>query len=149
MEKEKCFCPHCHAEITDFMHDAIVRYNRRKQLEAAKKKGITKEQRKAMNRASADRLRKWLHEHPEEVRKKAAAASHSRTADSFARQGQTIRETLHRKSLKFAELLYEARIAGKEITPELETSLMEKARKIIREENRAERIARRKAAAKK
>ena len=148
MEKEKILCPCCKEEITGFVHDQIVLYNRRKQIYAAKKK-ITKEQRAEMNKASLERLRKWRFEHPVESRKKALAASRARTADSFARQAQTVRETAQKKSVKFAELLYEARESGKTITPELESELMERARKIVREENRAERIARRKAAAKK
>lgn len=148
MEKEKILCPHCNAEITRFVREQIALHNRRKQLSSAKKK-ITKEQREKMNKASQDRLRKWRMEHPEEARKKAAAASHARTAESFARQAQTVRETVHKKSVKFAELLYEAKVSGKEITPELESELMERARNIIREENRAERIARKKASAKK
>ena len=148
MEKEKIFCPCCKDEITGFVHDQIVLYNRRKQVSAAKKK-ITKEQRAKMNKASLERLRKWRLEHPVESRKKALAASRSRTADSFARQAQTVRETAQKKSVKFAELLYEAKTAGLEITSKLESELMERARKIVQEENRAERIARKKAAAKK
>ena len=98
-----------------------------------------------MNRASQARLRKWRQEHPGESRAKALVASRSRTADSFARQAKTVRETVQKKSVKFAELLFEAKASGRTITPELEAELMERARKIIREENRAERIARKKA----
>lgn len=148
MEKETILCPCCNAEITVFVREQIALHNRRKQLALSKKK-ITRAQREAMNKAGRERLRKWRMEHPEEVRKRAAAASRARTADSFVRQAQTIRETTHKKTVKFAELLYEARAAGREITPKLEAELMERARKIVREENRAERIARKKAAAKK
>lgn len=148
MEKEKCFCPFCNADITDFMHDRIVLYNRRRQIATAKGR-ITKEKREEMTRASQARLHKWQLEHPEETRRKAAAASRTRTADSFARQARTIRETLHRKSVKFAKLLYEARSKGVVITPDLEVELLERARQIVKDENRVQRIARKKAAAKK
>ena len=144
MEKDKCFCPCCHAEITGFVHDQIVLYNRRKQVAAAKG-GITRERRDEMNRASLERLRKWRLEHPGESREKALAASRARTAESFARQARTVRETAQKKSVKFAELLYEAKAAGREITPELEAELMGRAREIVKAENRAERIARKKA----
>lgn len=148
MEKGKCFCPFCNADITGFMHKQVIVYNRRRYALAARRK-ITKKSREEITRASQARLRKWQIEHPEETRRKAAAASRTRTADSFARQARTIRETLQRKSVKFAELLYEARSKGQEITPDIEVELMERARQIVKEENRVQRIARKKAAAKK
>ena len=90
-------------------------------------------------------LSKWRKENPEKARQMGIAALRCRTAESFARQANTLRETAKKKSVKFAELLSMAKEAGREITPELEAELMELARKIITEENRAARAARKKA----
>lgn len=142
--EEKCICPCCGADVTEFMHEQVIRHLRRKQVVEAKKK-ITREQRAEMTRASQERLRKWRLEHPEEAREKALAASRARTSDSFERQAQTVRDTARKKTLKFAELLYAAKESGALITPELESELMEKARELVKADNKAERTARKKA----
>ncbi len=144
MKYEKCNCPYCNSDITDFVHEQVVLYNRRKQVALAKQK-ITPERREEMTRASQERLRRWRLEHPEEVKAKAMAASRARTAESFARQAQTVRDTAQKKSVKFAELLFAARESGIEMTSELERELMKKASEIVKAENRAARIALKKA----
>ena len=148
MEKEKYLCPCCQADISDYVHKQIVRHNHQKSMTSTNRK-ITKRKREELNKAGAERLVKWMKDHPEESNRQRLAAQRCRTADSFARQAKTVRETAKKKTLKFAELVFEARNAGRGITPEVEIELMEKARQIVREENRAERKARRKAAAKK
>lgn len=142
MKTEKYICPCCGGDISGFVHESVVKYIRRRNTEkalAAQRR--TPEMREAMNRSSAARLKKWREENPELASALAAKAKDCRTAETFARQSETIKETIRRKTLKFAELVFEAKTAGREITPELETELMIRARDIVKAELRAERRA--------
>lgn len=144
MEKEVYTCPCCGGDISEFVRQSIMLHVRRQQAAVARS-GISSEKRAAMIKDSQARLKKWREENPEKVREKAAAASHARTPESFARQAQTVRETAQRKTMKFAELLFAAKESGREITPDVERELMEKARQIIKDENRRNRVNRKKA----
>lgn len=146
MKRETYICPCCGAEISDFVHESVIKYIRRRNTEkalAAQRR--IPEVREAMNRSSAERLQKWREENPERASALAARAKDCRTAETFARQSATIRDTNRRKSLKFAELVFEAKSAGREITPELESELLLRARELVRAELKAERRAAKKA----
>ena len=142
MEENKCFCPHCQQDITALVRELIA-----KQIEQKKTYQHVSPERRAQALAEGgERLKMWRQEKPEEVKKQALKASKARTAESFARQKETVKETLIKKQIKFAELLFEAKEQGKEITHELETALLQKATQIIKEENiQAKKLAREKA----
>lgn len=135
MNSEKCQCPFCQADISEFVREMIKQYNQQ-QSAAKARAAITPEIREKMTRQSCERLQQWKKDNPERARASALNASHARTAESFARQRETVKETARKKSIKFAELLFEARTAGREITPEVETELMAQAAKIVKEENK-------------
>jgi len=147
MKTEKYICPCCGGDISGFVRESVIRYIRRRNTEkalAAQRR--TPEMREAMNRSSAERLKKWREENPELASRLAEKAKNCRTAETFARQSETIKDTIRRKSLKFAELVFEAKTAGREITPELESELLDRARELVRAELKAERRAAKKKA---
>lgn len=142
MKTEKYICPCCGEDITEYVGESVVKYIRRRNTEkalAAQRR--TPEMRAAMDRRSAARLKKWREENPELASQLAAKAGNCRTAETFARQSETIKATIRRKSLKFAELVYEAKMSGREITPEVESELLVRAREIVKAELAAERRA--------
>lgn len=144
MEENKCTCPHCQQDITEFVQQLIDL--RIKQIKAANaRKGISPEQRAKIRKESLERILKWGRENPEKVKANALKASKARTAESFARQRKAVKETLIKKNMKFAELLFEAKNSGVTITPEVEIELLQKATKIVKEENKAAKKAAKKA----
>ena len=146
VKKEKYICPCCGRDISGYVWESVVKYIRRRNAEKAlAAQGRDPVKRAEALRQSAARLQKWREENPELVSQLAAKAKSCRTADSFARQSETIKETLRRKTLKFAELVMEAKNAGREITPEVETELLLRAREIVKAELKAERRAAKKA----
>lgn len=144
MEENKCTCPHCQQDISEFVQQLIDL--RIKQIKAANaRKGISPEQRAKIRKESLERILKWGRENPEKVKANALKASKARTAESFARQRKAVKETLIKKNMKFAELLFEAKNSGVTITPEVEIELLQKATKIVKEENKAAKKAAKKA----
>lgn len=147
METNKCTCPHCQQDITELV-EGLVKL-RLKQINAEKaRRSISPEQRAKSLAESIKRIKKWGEENPEKVRASALNASKSRTAESFARQRETVKETIMKKNIKFAELLFTAREQGQQITPELETQLLQKAAQIVKEENKQAKKLAKKAAKK-
>lgn len=145
MEENKCTCPHCQQDISEFVQQLIDL--RIKQIKAANaRKGISPEQRAKIRKESLERILKWGRENPEKVKANALKASKARTAESFARQRKAVKETLIKKNMKFAELLFEAKNSGVTITPEVEIELLQKATKIVKEENKEAKKAAKKAA---
>lgn len=138
--KEQCNCPFCNTDITDFMHQQVITYNRRKQMLEVQK-FITEDRRKEMNLASQKRLKKWREENPDTLKATAIKASHSRTSASFAKQSTTIRNTSRKKAVRFAELLFETKSKGIELTAEIEAELLEQAKKDVKEMNRLEKLS--------
>lgn len=134
--KEKYLCPCCGEDISEFVHQEITQYNKRRVAEKMRQ-SITPERRAEMNEASRKRLKEWAENNPEQMRANAAKASKSRTAESFARQRESIKSTSRRKVLKFAELLFEEQKKGTVITPDVENALMQKAKEIVKEENKS------------
>lgn len=144
MEENKCTCPHCQQDITEFVQKLIDL--RIKQIKAANaRKGISPEQRAKIRKESLERILKWGRENPEKVKANALKASKARTAESFARQRKAVKETLIKKNMKFAELLFEAKNSGVTITPEVEVELLQKATRLVKEENKAAKKAAKKA----
>ena len=133
-------CPCCGKNISDFVAEEIKRHTQQRVAQKMRE-GITPERRAEMNAASRERIKKWRAENPDKSREYALNASRSRTAETFARQRETIKDTARRKTLKFAELLFEEQKKGVVITPEVENSLMQKAREIIKEENKSRKKA--------
>ena len=135
MEKNKCCCPHCQQDITELVQSLVKL--RIKQINAEKaRKSISPEQRQKINQTSIERIRQWNKENPEKVKENALKASRSRTAETFARQRETVKETLLKKNIKFAELLFEAKMSGQQLTDKLKSQLLAKAAQIIKEENK-------------
>ena len=135
MEKNKCCCPHCQQDITELVQSLVKL--RIKQINAEKaRKSISPEQRQKINQTSIERIRQWNKENPEKVKENALKASRSRTAETFARQRETVKETLLKKNIKFAELLFEAKMSGQELTDQLKSQLLVKAAQIIKDENK-------------
>lgn len=135
MEKNKCCCPHCQQDITELVQSLVKL--RIKQINAEKaRKSISPEQRQKINQTSIERIRQWNKENPEKVKENALKASRSRTAETFARQRETVKETLLKKNIKFAELLFEAKMSGQQLTDELKSQLLVKAAQIIKDENK-------------
>jgi hypothetical protein len=136
MEENKCTCPHCQQDISEFVQQLIDL--RIKQIKAANaRKGISPEQRAKIRKESLERILKWGRENPEKVKANALKASKARTAESFARQRKAVKETIIKKNMKFAELLFEAKNSGVTITPEIEVDLLQKATRLVKEENKA------------
>lgn len=133
--KSEYICPCCGENITEFVRKEIKLYNKRRVAESMRAK-ITPEKRAEMNLASGKRLAKWNKDNPEKSRANALKASRSRTAETFARQKEAVKDTARRKTLKFAELLFEEQKKGTVITADIENILMQKAKEIIREENK-------------
>ena len=135
MEKNKCCCPHCQQDITELVQSLVKL--RIKQINAEKaRKSISPEQRQKINQTSIERIRQWNKENPEKVKENALKASRSRTAETFARQRETVKETLLKKNIKFAELLFEAKMSGQQLTDKLKSQLLVKAAQIIKDENK-------------
>lgn len=134
MEK-KYLCPCCGEDIGDFVKECIKTYNKQR-VAANMRKKITPERRAEMNAASCERIKKWRKNNPEKTREFALKASRSRTAESFARQKEAIKDTARRKTLKFAELLFTEQQKGTVITAEIENQLMLRAKEIIKQENK-------------
>lgn len=135
MQKDKCACPYCQQDITELVQQLVLM--RIKEIRAEKARvGISPEQKAKSIEERVDRIKKWNIENPEKVKANALKASRSRTAETFARQRQTVKETVIKKNLKFAELLFSAREQGRQITPELESQLLREAGEIIKEENK-------------
>jgi hypothetical protein len=128
------------------MREEIVRSKRRDNAEKARK---AQEKNPALlakkEKMGAENLAKWREENKKAVKTNAKKASKARTAETFARQSETIKNTIRRKSIRFAELMLKAKNSGKEITPQLETELMDKARLMVKEELKQERKAAKKA----
>lgn len=140
--KEEYICPCCGKDISEYVHESVVKYIRRRNVEKARaERNRDPEVREEMNRQSAERLHKWRKANPKLVRAISARAKDCRTAETFARQSETMKETIRRKTVKFAQLVLEAKNAGREITPELEKQLLLQARDIVRSELKAERRA--------
>lgn len=136
MEENKCTCPFCQQDITEIVQKLVKL--RIKQTNAEKaRKSISPEQREKNRKASLERMQKWGRENPEKVKANAIKASHARTAESFSKQRKAVKETLIKKNMKFAELLFEAKNSGVTITPEVEIELLQKATKLVKEENKA------------
>ena len=138
MSEEKCCCPFCGMDIEELINAEIARRAKRKN--AAKARAAVKKdpETKAKQQAA---LESWRKKNAEEMRKSNIHASRCRTAETFARQSETIRETNRRKAVRFAELLMQAKTEGKEITPELEKELQEEARLFVKAQRKAERQA--------
>jgi hypothetical protein len=136
MSEEKCSCPYCGMDIEEFIKQEIRRRASRKNAEKAR--AAISRNPQARERQVAG-IKKWRKENAEEMRKSNIHASRSRTAETFKRQSETIRETNRRKALVFAELLMAAKSEGKEITPALESELQEQARQIVKDQRKAER----------
>lgn len=135
MEENKHCCPHCQQDITELVQSLVKL--RIKQINAEKaRKSISPEQRQKIKESSLERIRRWNKENPEKVKENALKASRSRTAETFARQRETVKETLLKKNIKFAELLFEAKMSGQQLTDELKSQLLVKAAQIIKEENK-------------
>ena len=135
MEENKCCCPHCQQDITELVQSLVKL--RLKQINAEKaRKSISPEQRQKITETSLERIRRWNKENPEKVKANALKASRSRTAETFARQRETVKETLLKKNIKFAELLFEAKMSGQALTNELKSQLLLKAAQIVKEENK-------------
>lgn len=138
MSEEKCSCPYCGMDIEEFIKQEIIKRARQKNAEKA---------RSAISRSPLARerqaagLEKWRKENAEEMRKSNIHASRCRTAETFKRQSETIKETNRRKAIIFAELLMTAKSQGKEITPELEAELQQQAKQIVKDQRKAERRA--------
>ena len=136
---ENMQCPCCGEDISELVKTAVSQYLRRHKADAMNRKlQSDPEKRKRLTAESAVRLKKWREENPEKIRASAHKAQASRTAETFARQSETIKETLRRKSVKFAELLMEARDNGADVTPELHAELMKKAARLVKQERAAE-----------
>ena len=133
MKREKCTCPFCKADITDF----VAIYTHRKVIKAVNE-GIDPEKRARMNQRSLDSMKAWREKNPKLSMYYAKKASKARTKSSFKKQAESLKKTYMMKSIKFAELLQEAKEKGEEITAELEKELMKKAAEIVREEKRQE-----------
>lgn len=140
MSEDKCSCPYCGMDIEEFIKQEIIKRTRQKNAEKARSAISRSPQ--ARERQAAG-LEKWRKENAEEMRKSNIHASRCRTAETFKRQSETIRETNRRKALVFAELLMEAKSQGKEITPEFESELQEKVKQIVKDQRKAERRAKR------
>jgi hypothetical protein len=123
-------------DIEEFIKQEILKRARRKNAEKAR--AAISRNPQARERQAAG-LEKWRKENAEEMRKSNIHASRSRTAETFKRQSETIRETHRRKAVVFAELLFASRAEGKEITPALESELQEQARQIVKDQRKAER----------
>ena len=126
-------CPCCNQDITE----AVKKMQSQARAAHARSK-ITPEQRAKNNAKGAAELKKWRENNPEEARKSAERASKARTAESFARQSISIKETIRQKTLKFAELLWDAREKGIEITAEVEAELMQKAKELVKSEKKSQ-----------
>lgn len=135
METNKCTCPYCQQDISELVQSLVNL--RIKQINAEKaRKSISPEQ-KAKNREERiKRMKDWRKANPEKVKEHALKASQARTAESFAKQKATVRETLLKKNIKFAELLFEAKMSGQELTNELKNQLLQKATQLVKEENK-------------
>ena len=140
MSEEKFSCPYCGMDIEEFIKQEIIKRSKRKNAEKAR--AAISRSPQARERQAAG-LEKWRKENAEEMRKSNIHASRSRTAETFKRQSETIRETHRRKAVVFAELLMAAKSEGKEITPALEAELQEKAKQIVKDQRKAERRAKR------
>lgn len=140
MKEEKHICPCCGHDISEYVHQENVLYVRRKNAEKMREaQQNNPELREKLNEDSAKRLKSWRNKNPEEARKLGLKAQACRTSETFARQSDSIKETMRRKSVKFAELLLSAKMDGKELTPELQADLMKKAAELTRAELKAER----------
>ena len=125
--------------INNFVALDFTKYLQRHKADAMNRKlQSDPEKRKRLTAESAERLKKWRVENPEKVKASANKAQACRTADTFARQSETIKETLQRKSVKFAELVMEAKENGVEITPQLHADLLKEAARLVKKERAAE-----------
>lgn len=132
-------CPCCGEDISELIRREVANYLLRHKADAMNRKlQSDPEKRKRLTAESAVRLKKWREENPEKIRASAHKAQSCRTAETFARQSETIKETLRRKSVKFAELLMEAKDNGVDVTPELHAELMKKAARLVKQERAAE-----------
>lgn len=132
-------CPCCGEDITELVRESVAQYIRRHKADTMNQKlQSDPEKRKRLTAESASRLKKWREENPEKIKASAHKAQSCRTAETFARQSETIKETLRRKSVKFAELLMEAKENGMDVTPELHGELMKKAARLVKQERAAE-----------
>ena len=136
---ENTKCPCCGGDIGDIIREEVTKYLQRHKADAMNRKlQSDPEKRKRLTAESAVRLKKWREENPEKVKASANKAQACRTADTFARQSETIKETLQRKSVKFAELVMEAKENGVEITPQLHADLLKEAARLVKKERAAE-----------
>ena len=109
-------CPVCGENITAIVNREI----RRRQTEKARSK-ILKRQK------SSERLTEWRKNNPQKARAIAINASHSRTPETYAKQAESIRATLLRKAVIFAQLIQAEKDKGNTITPQIEAQLLKKA----------------------
>ena len=135
METNKCTCPHCQQDISELVQTLVNL--RIKQINAEKARRNISQEQKAKNRSvRIQRMQDWRNANPEKVKEYARKASQARTAESFARQKETVKETLLKKNIKFAELLFEAKMSGQELTEALKNQLLQKATQLVKEENK-------------
>lgn len=140
MKEKEYRCPCCGEEITEYVKGNISLYNRQRNAEKMRMAMEPKtEVRQRLNEAGAKYLAAWRENNPRKVKKNANKAQAARTAETFARQSETIKATNQRKALKLSALVLELQNSGITITPELQLELIEKARLAVKEELKQER----------
>lgn len=123
-------------DIEELINAEIARRARQRNAEKARSAVKKDPETKAKQQAA---LSNWRKQNAEEMRKSNIHASRCRTAETFARQSETIKETNRRKALKFAELILEAKNNGVEITSDVEKDLLKQASEFVKAQRKAER----------
>lgn len=130
-ENGKYYCDSCGEDITEKVHAEAVALIRRKNMKRVNK-NKTPEQIEARNKAGEKKLREWREKNPETAANLARLASAARTPESHKKQAATLRINNEKRMIVFAELVYNAKQQGREITPEVHAELLQQAKDIVR-----------------
>lgn len=137
METPDCTCPFCNGDISEFVHKQIILYVRRlnaERMNSAAKNNAELKRKRSEN--GEKQLKKWHAENPDKAKASAARARAMRTPETFARQSESIKQTIIRKNVVFAELLAKEKEATQDVSPERLMELARQAASIVRAEKK-------------
>lgn len=138
METPNCTCPYCNGDISEFVHEQIILYVRRlnaKRMNAAVKNNADLKRKRSEH--GEKQLKKWHAENPDKAKESIARARAMRTPETFARQSESIKQTIIRKNVVFAELLAKEKESSSDISPERLMELSRRAAAIVRAEKKS------------
>ena len=122
------------------MHRQIILYVRRlnaERMNAASKNNA--ELKRKRSEHGEKQLKKWHAENPDKAKESIARARAMRTPETFARQSESMKQTIIRKNIVFAELLAKEKESSSGISPERIVELTRQAASIVRAEKKNKR----------